>query len=639
MRRLPRRLGAVALGVLMALTSASAQESSTRLVLFEDIPLGPLSLGLEEQRYLAFGEAIFDYYSDHQFAALSGLKVNQVRGLFDEHTEYAELLLGELFVNYGLPAQAEEIFDRLLKQDILSRTRAETWLHKADLHYRQGQYDAARDILESNRLRDLKPEQQPRRQLMLANILINQGEFRAATRELDAVDPNSLAGAYAGYNIGVAMIRADQTDAGLARLDRVAGLPPGDEEINALKDRAALAIGLTELQRQRFDQARAALLRIRADGPFSNEALMALGLANYERGAARAALPLWLELVRRNPAHESVQEAMLLAPRAYEDLGAQTQALAGYRFAAEQFRNALRDIEQAIRSVDEAGWLASLTPDQVDSRSSDPMAWLTRFGTARGAQVTYLHALFAERGFAENYRQYQQLVRLRDTLARHQRELPVLLATLSQRQHQLDGILPRIRAELVALRQQQQQLSDSTMLLAMGMPRQLDIDTPEDLAGLPQLIMWQRIDALLDSGRGSSRQRDRLARLRGLLLWDIANQAPEQRQRQEQDSAALRTDAELVGLRIAALEQLVRDASLALRSDLGARLNAQEQRIDRLLADADSAINDLGQVLKNDALRVLAQQRVRLGEHLAEAHLSAARLQDTSANSGRGDRP
>jgi hypothetical protein len=41
-------------------------------------------------------------------------------------------------------------------------------------------------------------------------------------------------------------------------------------------------------------------------------------------------------------------------------------------------------------------------------------------------------------------------------------------------------------------------------------------------------------------------------------------------------------------------------------------------------------MGQLGQLLKNDALRVLAQNRIQLGEQLAEAHLAMARVQDTS---------
>ena len=69
-----------------ALATAAVGSSPTRLVLFDDLPTGPQPMSEEEQRYLVFGEALFDYYSDRQFGALSGLRVNQARGLFNGDT-------------------------------------------------------------------------------------------------------------------------------------------------------------------------------------------------------------------------------------------------------------------------------------------------------------------------------------------------------------------------------------------------------------------------------------------------------------------------------------------------------------------------------------------------------------------------
>ena len=58
-----------------------------------------------------------------------------------------------------------------------------------------------------------------------------------------------MLGAYAIYNAGVAFARAGEFERGLPLLKQVRDLPPGDEETNALKDRAALAIGFTWLQK------------------------------------------------------------------------------------------------------------------------------------------------------------------------------------------------------------------------------------------------------------------------------------------------------------------------------------------------------------------------------------------------------
>lgn len=620
----------LALGALLVCVTAGA-DTATRLVLFDDLATTPQQLGVEEQRHLAFGGAILDYYSDRSFSALSRLRTHRARGLFDDSTEYVELLQGELFLAYGLPEQAGEIFERLLRKDIPARTRAEAWLHKADLHYRQGNYRAAINILTGDSVQALRTEQRPHRQLLLANALIHQGEFTRAADELATVPLDSIPGAYASYNMGVAMVRAGQTARGLARLEHVAGLPPGHAEIDALKDRAALAIGLTELGRGRADQARAALLRIRVDGPFSSDALMALGLANYRRGAVRAALPLWLELIRRDPAHSSVQEAMLLAPRAYEELGAFPQALAGYQFAAAQFRRVLHDLEATAQRLQQPDWLQSLGDAADQSSNLDPMARQALKGAARGDDLIYLHQLFAERHFVEEYRQYLQLVRLRELLHRHQQSIPGLQATLAARQQQLAGAMPRVEGRLEALRQQQEELARAAATLAQSIPQQLDIEAASDLADLPQALMWQRVSHWLHSPQPSPVQRQRLERLRGRLLWEIARHGPENREQQQHDSTDLVADTALAALRLAALQQLSRDANAALRSDLGKRLTAQDAQVATLLTQTEALINEVGERLRQAGLQVLARQRHMLGEHLAEAHLSIARLQDSAA--------
>jgi len=138
---------------LLAITLSPAQPA--KLESFDDIDTGPQVLGKEEHRYLAFGGVMYDYYREANFDAINLLLVNQQQQLFSEDTDYAELVLGDLYVTYGLPGKAEVIFNRLLAKDILSRTRAQTWLHKPALHYREGTYTYAALILDSAHMNGL----------------------------------------------------------------------------------------------------------------------------------------------------------------------------------------------------------------------------------------------------------------------------------------------------------------------------------------------------------------------------------------------------------------------------------------------------------------------------------------------------
>jgi tetratricopeptide (TPR) repeat protein len=603
------------------------------LIIGDDLPVEPMPLDLETQRYLAFNESTFAFYADRQFEAMTQLLANQKRGLFNADTEYAELMLGELYVNFGLPDQADTIFNRLLKKDILAQLRAETWLHKAALHYRRGQMKEAADILASRRTDGLPSDKNARRHLMLANIRIGQEEFGDALASLHAIPAGTREGAYATYNMGVAMIRANHVDDGIRMLSGVLNLPPGDEEINALKDRAALAIGLTELKRKRFDTARTALVSVRADGPFSNEALLALGLSNFERRDFRRALPLWLELVRRNPSHQSVQEALLMAPRAYEELGAMPQALAGYRFAAETLRDELRQVELAIRNVDQENWLDRMkSHDKIANMNRDPMSTASSYSADAGPEMPYLYRLFASHDFSEQFRQYMELDRIHEMLAEWRDAVPAMQQAWNNQQTSLQAALPKARAELVSLKRQQQVYGAAAADLLVNIPQRLDMKRPQDLADFDQLLRWELITALDEqlARQPGAAQRERLRRVRGVLLFEIASAAPQNRRQQQRDVALTVEEIDIVEVRIAAVEQLIRDASLHIRSDIGGKLGQRRSEIDRMITETERLMAQLGQLLKNDALRVLAQNRIQLGEQLAEAHLAMARVQDTS---------
>jgi tetratricopeptide (TPR) repeat protein len=615
--------------------SAIAAPDNKKLVVFEDTGIPEARpIGVEEKRYLAFGEAMFDYYSRAKFSALTRLLVNRERGLFDDNADYAELMMGDLYVSLGLPEHAERIFNRLLERDLLRQTRAETWLHKGLLHYREGRYDAAIDVLDSDKVNGLPPDMRARRNLMLANLYMYQEDFAGALRFLYDIPSDTKEGAYANYNMGVAMVRSGHADQGLELLQAVMNLSQGDEETNALKDRAALAIGLTELKRENFLPARQSLLNVRADGPFSNEALLALGIANFDRGHPKKALPLWLELVRRDPGHQSVQEALMLAPRAYEELSAMPQALAGYQFAANTYRQELKRVELAIRDIDREKWLDGLKPTSGTGEAiPDPMAPVEDYTSSGGPEMAYLYKLFASHNFSRLFQQYMELDRMRRLLERWAADLPALSGTLAEQKSRIAANLQPVRETLVEKRKKQIQLENSANELLSGIPARLDMSRPEDLASLPELIMYRRIQALESRANNAGAwQQERLRRVRGLLLWDIATDAAEQRQKQERQASNLVEMSAVSGVRLQALERLVQESTLRLRGDLGDRIAAQYERISTLQQQIDTLITDLKQILKNDALEVLAENRRRLGDRLGEAHLAIARVQDESVS-------
>lgn len=613
-----------------ALSSSQKDDAADKkLVLFSQSD-NALPLGKEEERYLAFGQAMFDYYGDHRFQALSQLLSNQKQGLFDDSTDYANLLMGELYVAYGLPKPAEKIFNELLKKDMVTRTRAETWLHKAELHFQSGELKQAQQILESSKVNGLSDEHETQKNLLLANVLIALSQFTKAKNILETVPASSPKRIYADYNIAVALIRNDKTAEGQRLLNQIIKQNTVNEEQKMVKDRAALTAGLTALKQQQYSVAVKALTQINTSGPFSNDAILVMGLAYYESGKPEKALPLWLALVNRNSADPSVQEAILQAPKAYEDLGAYPQAFEGYQFAGLTYREELRKVEAAIINLEEGLWLDSLLPsDERIRQNPDPMSTVTATQTEAGPETLYLYRLFSSRSFAQKFKEYQQIQRLSYLLERWYNELGVLEDTFITQKNQLQKALPTARARLASVLKHQQKLDE--VIIMFQLPRMLDMSRPATLADYPQSIMLDSVARIEKAGYAKD---ERLRRVKGLLLWDIATAAPDNRAQQETALSQTSSDNQTLAVRVEAIKQLVSDANQHINSNLDKRFANKQGDLRKLIAEARATLASLQKLMESEALVELVKIRIDLSQKLAQASLGEARLQDQSVNQG-----
>src|SRR3546814_2280097 len=96
-------------------------------------------------------------------------------------------------------------------------------------------------------------------------------QFDQAQKVLTGVADDSPDRIFADYNIAVAMIRNQQTDAGLKLLAKVYNRPESDPTHDAVRDRAALTAGLVNLKEKHYSDAIGALARVDTEGPFSND--------------------------------------------------------------------------------------------------------------------------------------------------------------------------------------------------------------------------------------------------------------------------------------------------------------------------------------------------------------------------------
>lgn len=587
---------------------------------------------------LAFGEVIFDYYNNRSFPAITNLLIARQQGILSERDAYAEMLLGDLYTSFGLTENAEKLFSRLVNQDILTRIRNETWFHAAELNYKQSRYDEAARILE-NRVQNLPPDMEKSRLIMLGNIYVQRGELLKAANLLSTVAIDDVLGAYALYNAGVALVRAGDLSQGIPLLKRVRDLPPGDDETNALKDRAALAIGFVWLQKENYGESRESLLTVRSSGPFSNQAMLGLGYANFQRGDFRRSLPPWLELLKRNTSDVTVQEALMLAPRAYEELNAQAQALAGYKQAADTLRNELKKVERAIVRVRESSWLDSLGSESETIESNASLVSLGSIGAStatRTPEAPYLYSLFASKEFSEEFTAYLELKQVELVIDRWQEQIPMYQDLLAKHREQLpslksklDALTSTVGGDIQTMQTQLAMLEDrATVAIRNG-----DI---EHTAHVKDLLRLETARALKALPNLSETQQERTRRLEGLALWDIAHNAPMQQEQTLQDIAQLKKDLDQAVMHFQSLSRLRDDIAIRMSTDFDHHFTRATERLSGLKLEASGRLRQQTIVLQNKALTVLTDMRRNIGAQLAEAHLSIARLHDPAGGMKKG---
>jgi tetratricopeptide (TPR) repeat protein len=602
----------------------------------------------QEASEVVLGETMHSYYMGDSFAALSNLLVAKAMGRIDENVATSELLIGDLYTAFGMPEEADTVFARVATQNLRSATRNETVFRQGRLQYRQGNYFEAERIL--NMPLDIKMSPlETERRVMLANVLMTRNAFVEARDVLAPIPLDNPLGPYATYNIGVSHLRANHDAEGKFLLEKVMNLPVSDSETNALKDRAALALGYDYLQMQQPDKAREALVNVRLKGPFSNNAILALGWANYERKDYKRALNYWLELLTRNTADPLVQEAMLLAPRAYEALQANQQALYGYKLAASTLTGQLDILEKLENDITTPGWLDHLTPP-MPVGYADPLGAPESVTPLDPVALAQLYSLFISHPFNEGYQQYDQLKRLRRLLDQRSSDLRALrsqIAELRRRQTELPALAARVKAT----RQRLTEVSDYYPILDKrarqaargGSPRPA---SPANLQTMEQQFKLQQIENALKKQPDSPAVRElrnRLAVLKGLVLMSNVKKVAPSQDEIYADLSRSSAQLNLLQLRMEAVQHLLADRQTLTEAGAGAeaRITAMESRLQAAYRDLDQSLAEYREYLNQLAISQLEDRRNRINSDIAEAHLSIARLQDASLfqNDSQGPAP
>jgi hypothetical protein len=623
-----RRSCGLALGLLTAALCLSPAQAARKP--------DPNKLPSIRVQDLHYGEVLFQYYSGQEFEALTELEAFNQWQLMPHHVHDADLLAGGLYLELGMHNEAGERFQRLLTADVPVDVRNRAWFYLAKIWYERGYYDRAEQAV-GNIQGTLDPELEAERVHLLVNALMRQQRFDDAIALLRGWHGPADWSAYAGFNLGVALVRAGRLTEADPILTQVGTLNVHGAEMLNLRDKANLALGFAYLQADQNDKARVPLERVRLSGPYSSRALLGDGWARAAQGDYRGALTPWLELRGRNLLDAAVQESYLAVPFAFSKLNAGAQSADYYESALQSFGNESVSLDTAIAHIHEGRMLDDLLGEDKDAR----YGWFWQLKSLPDSpQSRYLYTVLADNDFQAGLKNYRDMAYLTRTLRHWDDSMDAFGAMLDTRQRAYAERLPRADALLASDRVTQ--LRNARASVASRLDAAETGNEVEVLGSPNERGQWAtvaRLDeqfAALPPGLERDEARDKLRLIKGVLYWRLDASF---KGRAYQEQHVLREID-------AALEELqnrwvrVQQARSTVPNDtdeFAARIAALAARVQTMRDRLAQTSQQQSQYLDDVAESELRAQKERLDAYALQARFALADIYDRGADQGPGD--
>jgi hypothetical protein len=584
-----------------------------------------------------YGDGLFRFFQDQWFDAITGLMVSQHFGRLQVHADEAEVLRGGMLLSYGLHREAGAVFAKLIEHHASPAVRDRAWYFLAKIRYQRGLIDDAEAALAKVE-RALAGGLEDERQLLAAQLRLARDDYAGASKILEGIQASQVAGHFARFNLGVALVKSGDAPRGGALLDGIGTAKAANEEQRALRDRANVALGFTALQAGEPQRAREVLQRVRLVGPQSNKALLGFGWAAAELKAPQDALVPWTELAGRDAADAAVLEAKIAVPYAYAELGAIGQALDRYNDAVALYEREKKRLDESIAAIRGGALVGALLARNQASGMSGFGAIGSLGDVPAMPHAGHLSTLFAGHDFQEAFKNLRDLHFLDRNLADWAARLAVFDDMLANRRQAYAERLPKVlqragELSLPALQQRRDTLA-AELARAEGERDAAAFANPREQALLQRLQGVQQ--ALAADKDADAELVERARRVAGALTWELSHELPDrlwQGQKALRGADAALTEAKLreAALARAQQEEPARFERFAVRiAELATKVNGLAPVVASLGREQQRALQEM-------AVAELERQKERLDVYAAQARLAIAQLHDRAQVAGRSD--
>jgi hypothetical protein len=635
----------------------------------------PGARGVDE---LAYGNLLFEYFQEDHEAALLESMIAETRGQQGAKAPQFRLAAGSLAFAEGLYRMSDAAYAGLDPEALQPVDRMRLAFHRARDHHRRDEFAAMTTDLDAVRFDPTwfgRDRHHPEIQFMRAEARLAAGDFAGAELALAPLAENADWLGYGLFNLAAARRAAGDLPGAQAALLRLADLPLASRDGMDLVARSRLALALLARERgagSRADSdnttdaidATAVLDALPAGSRYREQALAVYGDLAMRRGDYRLAARIWLTLEQYPKWHAGRAAAGLGLPLALERMDRPDAALDGYRRAAGAFAARLTALNQLASETTDAAWTGRLLKTALGAKkqatakpykpgSRNPVDTLPGVADAfgSGAWIAWL-ADDDVTALLDEWRTLDRMSRWLDALpdrlvALDEVKNERLRRSAAAREALAQNDLPERRDALVAridtLHKRIGVLADPAAPVAVTAARAL-----ADPAERKLLDRLDQLDARLTStpdaasvpGPGRANPADRtklatrIARLRGTVLWNIADSHARRVRSLERELADVR---ELLGTVDARIARLTR-AEAELDAGAAADFRAVAARGSALAAAVASRRDATAAELATSFRGALQHEIALTDGHLMTARIAIARTTDqlASAGSSRG---
>jgi len=474
-------------------------------------------------------EAYFHFFLGDYLTSATRLKlVEQIPGASEKNLDNARLLLGGLYIAWGMYRPATALFDRWVGQFPPGSSRDQLLVLIERLQYRRALYQSAIDTFGL-----LSPEgtfgsmDQARYLAGMSHYL--RGDFQEGIRILEAIPPSSGYFPFARLAVAQSYVGLENFEKSTLLLKNLGEINPhGDPVLRAFTEKSRLILGFLLIELKRYQEARTVFATIPASSPFYPDALFGEGSADFDAGRYLEALPPFQELFKTFPDHAYALEGLIPIGGSFQKLGAWAKSLQSYGEALVVYDRKEKEIGELRRFIQDRDRLVE---------------WLDGSGDVQGDRLLPLLDDDPAQFQIDRYRELSSLmVYLDQKLA----DMGVFKIMVDHREEVFQRHLPTLKRFLdedpIKALQEKERLLRARLEEAIQKEDVIALATSREKEEFDQLARGQsderNLQAAIDrSGAASSPDllelkgeveaaNRRLSLFQGELLWRVITEAP-----------------------------------------------------------------------------------------------------------------